>query len=602
MFQTYDDPATANETAPRVAAVRKLMATAKLDAVLVPREDEHQGEYVPPSAERLKWLTGFSGSAGLAVIGRTSAALLVDGRYTVQARNQTDAKLFEVVTLPTTLLEWLVAHFGKGAVIGFDPWLHTIAEVERIGDALAAKGVTLRPLARNLVDQAWGLARPKPPVGSVAVHPMELAGQAPGEKIAALQATLKADAQDYVILTLPDSIAWLFNIRGSDVAHNPVPLAFAIVPQKGKAELFIEPKKLDAPVRAHLSGIARLGAPDTFETRIKKLKADGAKVRLDATRAAFWFQSKLGKPLIIRATDPCTLPKAMKNATEIAGARAAHVRDGLAMVKLLAWLDREAPGGKLDEIGVCKKLEDARRDTGALREISFDTISGSGPHGAIVHYRATEASNRHLKSGELFLLDSGGQYADGTTDVTRTIAVGKPSADMREHFTLVLKGHIALSLARFPAGTTGVQLDTLARHALWQAGLDFDHGTGHGVGSYLSVHEGPQSISKRGMHAIHEGMILSNEPGFYKEGAYGIRIENLVLVTPAVTPTGGNRPMHGFETLTLVPIDLHLVVPKMLSDTERVWLNDYHARVRRTHAPPLKGADREWLIAATEPV
>jgi Xaa-Pro aminopeptidase len=602
MFQTYDTPAAADQSAPRVAATRKLMAAAGLDAFLVPREDEFQGEYVPPSAERLKWLTGFSGSAGIAVLGTSKAALFVDGRYTVQARNQTDTKIFTIVTLPLTLAEWLGDTFGKGQVIGFDPWLHTIAEVERITAALKPKGITLKPVPRNFVDRAWGRARPAPPNGAVSIQPIERAGQAAGEKIASLQATLKAGGQDSVILTLPDSIAWLFNIRGADVAHNPVPLAFAVVPQKGKPEIFIDPAKLDPAARAHIAAVAKIHAPDAFADRIAAIRAAGQTVRLDAAKSAYWFKARLGDALITRAADPCTLPKAIKNTVEIAGARAAHVRDGLAMVKFLAWLDREAPGGAIDEIATCKKLEEFRRDTGALRDISFSTISGSGPNGAIVHYRVTEASNRKLKSGELFLVDSGGQYADGTTDITRTIAIGAPTTEMREQSTLVLRGHIAVSLARFPAGTPGVQIDTLARHAMWQAGFDFDHGTGHGVGSFLSVHEGPQSISKRGHHALHAGMIVSNEPGYYKEGAYGIRIENLVLVTPAVTPSGGDRPMHGFETLTLVPYDQRLIVTEMLTGAERVWINDYHARVRRTHAASLKGAERDWLMAATAPL
>jgi Xaa-Pro aminopeptidase len=599
MFQTYDSPPLASGTAPRVTAVRKLMTAAGVDAILVPREDEFQGEYVLPSAERLKWLTGFSGSAGIAVIGKSKAALFVDGRYTAQARQQIDSKIFEVVTLPATLSGWLANTFGRGQIIGFDPWLHTIAEIERLTGALKLKGVVLKAMPKNLVDRAWGAERPKPPAGAVSVQPQDFAGQPVAGKLANLRATLKADGHDAVILTLPDSIAWLFNIRGTDVAHNPVPLAFAIIRQTGKAELFVAADKLDGDVRSHLASAVKLQSPDLFPERVKVLKAEAAAVRLDAMRAAFWFKSALGDKVLKRATDPCTLPKSIKNDVEIAGARAAHVRDGLAMVKFLAWLDREASSGNVDEISACKTLEAFRRETNALREISFDTISGSGPHGAIVHYRVTEATNRRLKTGELFLVDSGGQYVDGTTDVTRTVVIGEPTQEMRERFTLVLKGHIALSLARFPEGTAGVQLDTLARHALWQAGCDFDHGTGHGVGSYLSVHEGPQSISKRGFHALHAGMIISNEPGYYKDGAFGIRIENLVLVSPATVPNGGDRAMLSFETLTLVPYDQRLIVAGMLSDAEREWLNAYNARVRRTHAAHLNGADKDWLMTAT---
>jgi Xaa-Pro aminopeptidase len=404
-----------------------------------------------------------------------------------------------------------------------------------------------------------------------------------------------------VVLTLPDSIAWLFNIRGSDVAHIPVVLAFAIVPVTGKPELFVDAAKVTAEARAHLSPVARISAPQELAKRLAALKASGKRVRLDPATAGTWFFRKLkgGKARIVRGTDPCLLPKARKNSAEIKGTRAAHKRDGAAIVRYLAWLDREASGGKIDEITASQKLEEVRAETQALKEISFDTISGSGPNGAIVHYRVTSATNRKLKSGELFLLDSGAQYVDGTTDITRTIAIGKPTREMQERFTLVLKGHIGIATARFPKGTRGIDLDPFARRALWEAGLDFDHGTGHGVGSYLSVHEGPQSISKRGMVALEPGMIISNEPGYYKEGAYGIRIENLVLVTEPEQIPGGDREVMAFETLTLAPIDRRLVLPAMLSPAEREWLNAYHARVLATLAPELSPADRTWLQSAT---
>jgi Xaa-Pro aminopeptidase len=405
-------------------------------------------------------------------------------------------------------------------------------------------------------------------------------------------------------LTLPDSIGWLFNIRGSDIAHNPVALAFAILPRKGKPDLFIDARKLGASVRGHVEAVARIEEPEALPDRVTALRKKGKRVRLDDATAAWWFWRRLGgsKSTIVRAPDPCLLPKARKNATEIAGARKAQARDAIAMARFLAWLDSTAAGGELDEITAAKRLEDLRRETGELRDISFDTIAGSGPNGAIVHYRVTEATNRRLSPGELFLIDSGAQYADGTTDITRTVVIGKPSKEMRERFTLVLKGHIAIATARFPKGTRGVDLDPFARRALWSAGLDFDHGTGHGVGSYLNVHEGPQSISRRGMTVLEPGMIVSNEPGYYKHGAYGIRIENLVLVTEPQPVPGGDRALMGFETLTLAPIDRRLIVTQMLTGEEIGWLDAYHARVAKVIGPKLDKADREWLNQATAPI
>jgi Xaa-Pro aminopeptidase len=432
-------------------------------------------------------------------------------------------------------------------------------------------------------------------------QPLACAGKPAAEKIAELQALLRQEGQDAVILTMSDSIAWLFNIRGSDVQHNPVVLAFAIVPARGKAEIFLDPAKLGAEARGHLAGLARISDPTALAPRLKLLKATAKRVRLDPNTAASWFFRTLagGKVVIARATDPCALPKACKNATEIAGARVAHKRDGAAVVRFLVWLDREAPRGEVDEITAARRLEAVRSETQLLQEISFDTIAGSGANGAIVHYRVTTASNRRLRAGELFLVDSGGQYRDGTTDITRTVAIGAPSRQMRERFTLVLKGHIAVATARFPIGTRGVDLDAFARRALWQAGLDFDHGTGHGVGSYLCVHEGPQSISRRGMTVLQPGMIVSNEPGYYREGAYGIRIENLLLVREPDIPSGGERAMLSFETLTLAPIDRGLVEPRLLAPDELAWLNAYHARVAALLGPELAAEECAWLTEAT---
>jgi Xaa-Pro aminopeptidase len=602
MFQTYDPPEARNAGAERVEKLRGLMAKGRLDAVLVPRADEHQGEYVPLSAERLRWLTGFSGSAGLAVVGRTAAALFVDGRYVVQAPSQVDTHTFEVLQIPQAKLdEWLAKHLKSGGVVGFDPKLHTAAMIEELAKALRPDGIKLKALATNPLDRAWGRERPPPSRGAVIPHAMKHAGRAAEQKIAELQATLRKEGEDAVILTLPDSIAWLLNIRGSDVAHNPVVLAFAILPASGKPELFVDPVKIGPEAKLHLAALAKISEPAALERRLTALKGMGKRIRLDPATASSWFFRKLegGKARIVRGPDPCLLPKARKNAAEIKGARSANKRDGAAVARFLAWLDREAPQGGLDEIAAARRLETVRSETQALEEISFDTISGAGPNGAIVHYRVTTATNRKLRPGELYLVDSGAQYLDGTTDITRTVAIGPPTREMCERFTLVLKGHIAIATTRFPKGTRGVDLDPFARRALWQAGLDFDHGTGHGVGSYRSVHEGPQSISKRGMAVLEPGMIISNEPGYYKQGAYGIRIENLVLVTEPEKIAGGEREVMGFETLTLAPIDRRLVVPELLSAQELAWLNAYHARVRNIVGPELDSADRAWLEAAT---
>jgi Xaa-Pro aminopeptidase len=604
MFQTFEAPAQRGPASERIKELRALMAHAHLDAYLVPRADEHQGEYVPACAERLRWITGFSGSAGLAIFAKKSAVLFVDGRYTVQARAEVETALIEVSQLPRSrICEWLGEHLSRGATVGCDPRLHTIGEIERLTAALKPKGIKLKPVNRNLIDRLWGRQRPAAPSNPVASHPLRLAGRSAQDKIADIQKRLKADGHDAVLLTLSDSVAWAFNIRGSDIAHIPVALAFAIVPQSGKPELFLAPERLDANARAHVETFAKLRPPAALADRLKAFAKTKKRMRLDPNTAAAWFARVLGgERRIARGPDPCLALKAVKNAAEIKGSRAAHVRDGIAVTRFLAWLDQQAPTGKLDEIEAVRRLESFRRATNQLREISFDTISGSGPNGAIVHYRVTEESNRKLRSGELFLIDSGAQYLDGTTDITRTLAIGKPSREMRERFTLVLKGHIAIATARFPEGTRGIDLDPLARRALWQHGLDYDHGTGHGIGSYLSVHEGPQSISRAGMVALQPGMICSNEPGYYKEGAYGIRIENLVLVTEPHELPGGDRKMMGFETLTLAPIDRRLIVKELLTAEEIAWLDAYHARVRETVGPEVDAETRAWLKQATAPL
>jgi Xaa-Pro aminopeptidase len=599
VFQSFDASGSADAVAGRVKLLREQIAKLGIDAFLVPRADEHQGEYVSPAAERLRWLTGFSGSAGFAVVTRKSAALLVDGRYTLQARAQTDTSVFEILDLVGgDWVAWLGKQLSTGAKVGFDPWLHTVAAVEAMRESGKKYSFVFKAVGRNPLDAAWGRERPATAIARIELHPARLAGATAQDKVSAIQKQIAADDHDAAVLTLPDSICWLFNIRGGDVAHTPIVHAFAIVPVSGKPVLFVEPAKVTADVRKALATFVRLEKPDQLGAQLDALKAARRKVRLDPASASFWLARRLGKS-IVRGSDPCILPKARKTAAEIEGARAAHLRDGAAVVRFLAWLDREAVKGGVDEIVAVTELEAFRAASQKLKEISFDTISGSGPNGAIVHYRVTTKTNRQLQPGELFLIDSGAQYQDGTTDITRTVVIGKPTEEMRQRFTLVLKGHIKLAMARFPAGTRGVQLDTLARHALWQAGLEFEHGTGHGIGSYLSVHEGPQSISKRGMAALEPGMIVSNEPGYYKEGAYGIRLENLMVVTAPTAIPGGDRDMMGFDILTLAPFDRRLVDTKLLDAAERAWLDAYHERVLRELGPEVPPEVRGWLEKAT---
>jgi Xaa-Pro aminopeptidase len=600
MFQSFADTNTTSVAPERVASLRSRMRQGGLDAFLVPRGDEHRGEYVPPSSERLAWLTGFTGSAGFAIVGLERAALLVDGRYTVQAKTQLPGKIFEILQVPGPTMEsWLVDNLPSGATVGFDPWLHSLEEVERATERLKTKGIKLKAIARNPVDVVWGAGRPARPSGPIMVHPTSLAGVGAEEKVTKLQEDLAKAGHDAVVLTAPDSIAWLLNIRGNDIPHTPVALCFAILPVRGKVQLFIDPKRLDKEAKDHLKTVARAMSPDTFGEQLKALAAARKSVLVAPATCNWWIVRQLGGARkVARGADPCVLPKAIKTKAEIRGSRRAHIRDGAAMCRFLAWLDRTAPAGGVDEIGAARQLEAFRAQTGKLQEISFDTISGSGPNGAIVHYRVTEATNRALGRGELYLVDSGGQYRDATTDITRTVVIGTPTDEMRDRFTRVLKGHIAIAAAIFPEGSRGVDLDPLARHALWAGGFDFDHGTGHGVGSYLSVHEGPQSISKRGMAELKPGMIISNEPGYYKEGSYGIRIENLLLVCQPEKPEGGDRPMLSFETLTLAPIDRRLVDTRLLSAAELAWLNDYHARVLGEIGPGLEGDDRDWLNQA----
>jgi len=605
LFQSFDEQSDAANCAPRLAALRAKLKRRKLAGFVVPRADEHQGEYVPKRAERLSWLTGFTGSAGLSIVLEENAAVFSDGRYTLQLRDLTDTSLFETLDVANDgPFKWLEEHLESGAKLGYDPLLHTQSGIEKLRKAVKIVGATLEPCTDNLVDAIWS-DQPASPMECARAYPLALSGEASEQKRARIGKDIEKRRAAAAVLTLPESICWLLNIRSADVPHTPFMLSFAILSADGEVDLFVQEEKTSPQLRDHLGNQVRIRPPSEFGPALESFK--GKTIIADPNSAAgFVFDRlKAGGAKIMRAPDPCLLPKACKNQTELDGARAAHLRDGLALTKFLAWFSREAPNGDLSEIDVVVKLEAFRHESGALKDLSFDSISGAGANGAIVHYRVTNKTNAKLKPGELFLIDSGGQYEDGTTDVTRTIAIAEPSDEMRERFTLVLKGHVALATARFPEGTTGAQLDSFARKALWEAGLDYGHGTGHGVGAYLSVHEGPQSISPRGTaQALKPGMICSNEPGYYKEGAYGIRIENLVVVREWDPPPGAEKKLLGFETITLAPIDLNLVEPKLLNDDERAWLNAYHEAVRDKLKPGLEGDSETnaWLIEATKKI
>ena len=587
--------------ADRLGALRARLDEAGLDGFVVPHADAHQNEFLPPDAERLAWLTGFTGSAGTAVVLRDRAAIFVDGRYTLQVRDQTDGELYEFRHLIEEPVEgWLTEHLPAGARLGYDPWLHTKSQAERLARATERVGAELVPVAANPLDAIWR-DRPPAPCAPVVPHEGRFAGRDSTDKRTEIAETLKGGSADAVVLTQPDSIAWLLNIRGADVDHTPLPLSFAILHADASVDWFVATEKLSDELAPHLGDHVRVHVPEAFAGALEGLA--GRRVLVSADTAAAWVFDRLADAEVLRGSDPVTLPKAIKNEAELEGTRVAHLRDALALARFLHWLDCTAPGGGVDEMSAAAKLEEFRRTGEHFRDTSFDTISGAGPNGAIVHYRVTPGTNRALGDGELYLVDSGAQYLDGTTDVTRTIAIGTPTDEMRDRFTRVLKGHIALAALRFPAGTTGAQIDAFARAALWQAGIDYDHGTGHGVGSYLGVHEGPQRISKAGGSvALAPGMIVSNEPGYYRAGEFGIRIENLVAVSPAEEIIGGERPMLGFETLTLAPIDRCLIDTVLLDRAEREWLDAYHARVASEVGPLLDGDVRDWLAAATAPL
>jgi Xaa-Pro aminopeptidase len=608
MFQSFDVKSDPSQGPERVARLREWLEKEGLDGFLAPRADEHQGEYVAASSERLAWLTGFTGSAGAALVLKGKALLFVDGRYTLQARQQTDPSTFAIESLIDNPPDkWLAANLAKGGKIGFDPWLHTISEAEKLRAAVAGHKGELVAVGENPIDALWP-DRPDAPLKPVDIQPEEYAGRLARDKLADMAEALRKGGVTHTVLTDPSSLAWAFNIRGHDVPHTPLVLGFAVLAADGRHKLFLDERKLSIKAKAYLTQLADLFAPGSLEAELARLAESGASIGLDPALAAeklrLLIEENGGK--VVHLADPARLPRAIKNSAEIAGARAAHRRDGAAVSKFLAWIDRQQPGST-DEIAAAQSLENFRAKTGEelqmpLRDISFDTISGAGPNGAVIHYRVTTKTSRKLGADELYLVDSGAQYQDGTTDITRTVAIGKPSEEMRERATLVLKGMIGISMLRFPAGTRGADIDAVARMALWKAGLDYQHGTGHGVGAYLSVHEGPQRIAKSGAEKLLAGMILSNEPGYYKEGAYGIRMENLILVTEAEAIEGGETAMHAFETLTLAPFDRRLVKPELLTADELGWLNAYHARVLTEIGPLVDGETLKWLEAATAPI
>ncbi|TFL16793.1 aminopeptidase P family protein [Jannaschia formosa] len=592
MFQTFDVTARPQDAPPRVARLREWVAAEGLDGFVVPRADAYQGEYVAPSDARLAWISGFTGSAGFAVVLAERAALFVDGRYTVQARAQTDAATFERVNWPATpLATWLRAALPEGGRVGFDPWLHTVAEMEKLRDL---DGIALVPVA-NGVDAVWE-DRPAPPAGEMRPYPVELAGRAHAEKRAQIAEVLKAKGVAAFVTTQPDAICWLLNIRGSDIERTPIAQAFAVLHADATVDLICDPAKA-APVADHLGPEVRVSAPDTLTGLLEGI-ADAVGYDAHACPVALAEALSDGRAM----EDPLAIPKARKSAAEIAATTEAHLRDGAAMVRFLRWLDQDRPGD-LTEIGVARALEGFRRDTNQLLEISFETIAGAGPNAALPHYRVNVETDRPLAGEPVLLVDSGGQYLDGTTDITRTVPLGPPPDEVSHAFTRVLQGMIAVSRTRFPKGVSGCHLDALARAPLWAEHKDYDHGTGHGVGVYLGVHEGPQRISRASKVPLEQGMILSNEPGYYREGAFGIRIENLIVVQEAERPEGGDdREMLGFETLTWVPIDRRLIRTELLSPDERAWIDAYHAGVAERIGPRVEGADRDWLIRMTAPV
>ncbi len=596
MYQSFDVTARPEQGPPRLAALRKELAAEGLDGFLVPRSDAHQGEYVAPHDERLSWLTGFTGSAGFCAVLQEKAGVFIDGRYRTQVKRQVAADYTPVPWPEVQLAGWLKQQLPQGGKVGFDPWLHAAGQITSLTKELKGSGITLAQ-CENLVDRIWQ-DQPAPPMQPVAAHPLDYAGENTADKCARLAKDLRDAGQAAAVITLPDSIMWLLNIRGADVARNPVAHGFAILHDDARVDLFIAAEKL-AGLQDHFDTSVTVHAPEEF---LKATAALNGSVAADSGTVPQIVAEALGDRMI-PAGDPCALPKARKNAAEIAGSAAAHLRDGAAIVEMLAWLDAQPPG-TITEIEVVKKLEALRSEDQALRDISFETIAGTGENGAVMHYRVTEETDTRLEDGHLLVLDSGGQYLDGTTDITRTIAIGSPGAEERDAYTRVLQGMIAMSRLRWPKGLAGRDIECIGRMPLWLAGQDFNHGLGHGVGAYLSVHEGPQRLARTSHVPLEPGMILSNEPGYYREGAFGIRIENLLVVeqAPALDTSDAEREMLCWRTLTFAPIDRRLVNTAMLSAAEKDWLDNYHQEVSAKTGPLLSPAAKAWLDAATAPL
>ena len=600
MFQSFDDTASPEAGPARLAALREAMKAEGLAGFMVPRADAHQGEYVADRDARLAWLTGFTGSAGFCIALPDIAGVFVDGRYRVQVKVQVDTGHFTPVDWPETKpADWLKEHLPDGGAVGFDPWLYTAEQIDALEKGLKGRNITLRPTA-NLIDGIWP-DQPGAPQGQITAYPVAFAGRDHASKRAEMAEDLRAAGHRAAVITLPDSIAWALNIRGRDIPRNPVAHAFAILHDNGHMTLFVDAAKLDDALRAHLGEEVLIRPVNAFAPALRSLTGP---VRLDKNWVPLWVVQQLDEAGVTRAwgDEPPILPKACKHDAEIAATREAHLRDGAALCEFLAWFEAQAPGS-ITEIDVVTRLEQCRAATGKLLDISFDTIAGSGPHGALAHYRVTHKTNRTLANGDLLVLDGGGQYLDGTTDITRTLPVGDIGAEERAAFTRVLQGMIAISRLRWPAGLAGRDLDAIARYPLWLADQDYNHGTGHGVGVALCVHEGPQRLSRISHVPFKPGMIVSNEPGYYREGAFGIRIENLVVVTEAETLPGGDQSGKlCFETLNWVPIDRRLIDADMLTGAERDWLNDYHATCREKIAPRLSDDAANWLTAATAPL
>ncbi|WP_120496932.1 aminopeptidase P family protein [Kiloniella sp. EL199] len=603
------ETATLDHTA-RLKALRDQLVSEGVDGFIVPRTDEHQGEYVPPQAQRLAWLSGFTGSAGLATVLMDRAAIFVDGRYTIQVRQEVSDQLFayqHLVEEPAH--QWLADHVSEGMRIAYDPWLQSENQIKALRKGVEKAGGVLVPLSENPLDKVW-LDQPARPCTKSIPYDLKHAGKSSRDKRDEIGKLLANSDADCAVLSLPDSVAWLLNVRGEDVAHTPLVLSFAIVHADGAVQWFVDSEKVTSETLSALDNQVEVAEPGTLEARLEAFAREGKKVLIDPATCPERITVLLEESgaQLVRDMDPVSLPKARKNTSELDGIRAAHIRDGAAMVRFLKWVtetatERAGTENPVTEMEAAEKLRVFREEVPLYKDTSFDTISGAGPNGALCHYKVSDESSLPLNKDEIFLIDSGGQYLDGTTDITRTVIIGTANEEMKDRFTRVLMGHISLSTAKFPKGTNGIQLDSLARRPLWDAGLDYDHGTGHGVGCFLGVHEGPQRIAKTSSPvALEPGMFLSNEPGYYKAGEYGIRIENLMIVRDAGQMVGLDIPLYDFETVTLCPIDLRLIEPSLMSAAEIKWLNDYHAWVRKELTPLLDEEHAVWLETATQAI